>query len=676
MHRAAALLAVASLLSFLPAGSANHVQTDSGNPIVFRSQGGNEWWVQVQISGQGAGTVASMEAADYAGPWVGMAKHYDWGFGVWSASFHIEPTHPVKFRATWAGGAQQESCWFTHPQGVEQCTPPPGSGWTQRGVGSAPEGFYDLSVADADRDGRPELYGSGPSCVCRFVAATGEQTTVAGGGWGNLVAGDGDNDGKAELYANRWNQGTFTQELHRIAWTGSAWSDQVIATGWEISGPLTLGDVDHDGRRELYAASAPDNRTIVQQVAFEGGAWRSRTVASIVVDPFYSVSPSSVWVGDADRDGQAELVMTAAGKPGQFVLMADHTAAGWGMEEVAVDGPGGIVAGDVDRDGKGEIAVLDGGNVNLYVRTASGWAKTTVAALPSGDYGSGLFLADGDNDGAQELYVLATDFSGTWVYQVRGPAPWTTTLVGTGPAGDEMEDRVIVGDGDADGRNEVYAATFDLDSRIGHVTQFETAGQPPPPPPGFDATFTAVRGNEWWVQANVAASGGTLAKVDVRLNGGAWQPLAKQSWGGWAASPHVAQGTVVQMRATSTAGATDLSDCYQWIPPSGADAAKVACSGSPPPPPPGFDATFSGVQGNEWWVQANVAANQPLAGVDARVNCGPTWTPLAKQSWGGWAASFHVPSGAKVDFRARSTGGASDLSGGYVWPGATPAAAC
>ncbi|MFO1536057.1 MAG: hypothetical protein ABR586_10360, partial [Thermoplasmatota archaeon] len=96
MHRSA-LLIVASLMAFGPPVLANHVQTDSGNPIVFRSQGGNEWWVQAQISGEGAGGVVQMEAADEGGPWVTMAKHYDWGFGVWSASFHIEPGHNVRF---------------------------------------------------------------------------------------------------------------------------------------------------------------------------------------------------------------------------------------------------------------------------------------------------------------------------------------------------------------------------------------------------------------------------------------------------------------------------------------------------------------------------------------------------------------------------------------------------
>jgi hypothetical protein len=98
--------------------------------------------------------------------------------------------------------------------------------------------------------------------------------------------------------------------------------------------------------------------------------------------------------------------------------------------------------------------------------------------------------------------------------------------------------------------------------------------------------------------------------------------------------------------------------------------------GFPSPAQPAFDATFSGVQGNPWWVQANVAGNQPVLRVEARVNCGQTYVPLTKQTWGGWAKSFQVADGAKVTFRATSWDGATDASGGYVWPSASPTAGC
>lgn len=84
-------------------------------------------------------------------------------------------------------------------------------------------------------------------------------------------------------------------------------------------------------------------------------------------------------------------------------------------------------------------------------------------------------------------------------------------------------------------------------------------------------------------------------------------------------------------------------------------------SGSSP-----FDAQFSNVKGNNWWVQGDVKANQGIARVDARVN-GGSWVPLTKQSWGAWAKSFYVPSGARVELRATSTGGATDTSSPVYW---------
>lgn len=226
-----------------------------------------------------------------------------------------------------------------------------------------------------------------------------------------------------------------------------------------------------------------------------------------------------------------------------------------------------------------------------------------------------------------------------------------------------------------------WAASFHVEP--GHLVQFRArfadgasmlscefthpAGQErcgsPPPPGNFSASFTNVKGNEWWIQASVAATGGTLARVDARLDGGDWKPLADKGWG-WAASHHAPSGTVVQLRAISTTGAESLSGCYRWT-----AATPVACGDSPPPG--AFNATFSPKPGNEWWVEVGVKANEPLAGVDARV-AGGAWHALTLRSWGAWAGSFHVPDGAHVEFRARSMDGDVALSGRYVWPSASP----
>src|ERR1041385_1833215 len=196
--------------------------------------------------------------------------------------------------------------------------------------------------------------------------------------------------------------------------------------------------------------------------------------------------------------------------------------------------------------------------------------------------------------------------------------------------------------------------------------------------PAFDATFTGVRGNEWWVQANVASNGPAVSAVDVRLNGGAWQPMSKQTWAptAWAASYHLVQGTIVQMRATATGGATDLSSCRQWIPASGQDATIVPCPGTQPP---AFDATWTSVKGNEYWLEAVVHANAPVNMVLLMLDCDTAHDPadmVYRADWGKWVIGIHIPAGSVVTMTAYSGDGRTDTSSTYLWPQGTVARPC
>lgn len=82
----------------------------------------------------------------------------------------------------------------------------------------------------------------------------------------------------------------------------------------------------------------------------------------------------------------------------------------------------------------------------------------------------------------------------------------------------------------------------------------------------FSATFRNVRGNVWWVETDVSASGGTLAAVDARVDGGAWVALSKTSWGSWAKSMKAPAGSKVELRARAADGATSVSGPYAWPP--------------------------------------------------------------------------------------------------------------
>jgi hypothetical protein len=656
----------------LPA-SANHVQVEQGKVIVFDHRTGNEWWVEVVLSGQDAGSVVRVEAMDYRGPWVAMEKK---SWGAWAASFHIDPTHPVKFRAFWSGGAVVESCWFTHPQGVESCPVPP-TGWTARRMSDlgGSHGGDEIAVGDGDNDGREEVYIPANEAVhvVRWTSSGWTRSTFGQSSvptsYGPIAVGDANNDGRREVWAATY------QHAVMFEWTGSAWVERArVSVGSPAS--LTVGDVDDDGRRELYAAGY-DNQ--VHMVTMAGYTPTVRAIAPL------PEGASGLWIGDGDGNGDRELAVVTEYKGSGAIYLVDHTAGTGTVTRVEyVSGGRAIATGDGDRDGRSEIYtaatlyLADGPHEGILQSklTASGWVTTPIAEIPGID---DMTFGDADNDGRSEVYTTSAPVvEPSRVHQVAWTGTsWSLrflTTLANGGAG-----ALALGDADADGLREAYAMAFrDWSTCCNNVDVYWVANHaaPPPPPGTFDATFTGVRGNEWWVQANVAASGGTLARVDVRLDGGEWKPLAKQSWGGWAASYRIVQGTVVQLRATSTVGATDVSDCYRWIPPSGQDAAKVSCTD---PPPPTFDATFSQVKGNEWWVEAVVTANTPVHAVMVIVDCDTSRDPYDmsyRADWGKWTlGGVHIPSGSKVTLWAHGDGG-SEKSGGYIWPSATPTSGC
>lgn len=191
---------------------------------------------------------------------------------------------------------------------------------------------------------------------------------------------------------------------------------------------------------------------------------------------------------------------------------------------------------------------------------------------------------------------------------------------------------------------------------------------PSPAPSAGAATFSGSKGNEWWVQVKVAASGATVRAVEARDTGGAWTPLTWHSWGAWARSFHVEPGHLVEYRATLSDGRVAQSCAYTH--PAGVAQCGASPTPTSPPPSSSLAVTFSNARGNAWWVETDAKATSgTLAGVETRVN-GGGWTALGKTSWGSWAKSLHAPAGSNVEFRARGADGASSATHGPIaWRG-------
>ncbi|MEA3166284.1 MAG: hypothetical protein QOJ26_1156 [Thermoplasmata archaeon] len=610
--RPAAVLAALGFLLSALPAQANHDQEG----VTFDSIGGNEWWVDVQLGGHYA-FYGNPEVRDTDGGWVTM-DHPSWAApGRYTLSYHVEPGHQVKFRLSYRESVIV-SCWFTHPAGVENCDGSEVFAATFKPGGNADliqatvTGNQPLSYVTWSVDGTYAANG-----MTRQPGGTEKTSTWVNQGGPHVP------DGTLITFSagstDDWNSGVQSGCFRWPALTPVACPiHPYVSAGYPRSYD---GDVHHmEAYGYYWYSEAPNAPTLDHmEVRFDGGTFNAMT-------PVPTQDGSTPYYHRYDNAPDRSLTFT------QF--RAVDTAGGTACEDTGFIWP---------QDGNVPATV------NTFDQIIFTNDKGTTSYVQTNVYASKHIAA-----------VEAQVNGGPWVPMKQQPwCDWAATM--SAPTG-----------------TVVFRGYFD------DLTRWTSDSRSWNPQGGssFGAAFYQVGGSEWWQQVQVNSFGGALAGVQARVDGGAWKSLAAQSWGNqmWAGSSHAVQGSAVQFQALGPSGAKVLSACYRWIPPSGQQAQIVDCPTAPPPPPPppppGFDATFTGVKGNDWWVQASVSATGgTLAGVDARVNCAGAWHPLAKQSYG-WSASFNVPAGSKVDFRARSTAGGTDLSGGYVWPNATPTSAC
>ena len=254
-------------------------------------------------------------------------------------------------------------------------------------------------------------------------------------------------------------------------------------------------------------------------------------------------------------------------------------------------------------------------------------------------------------------------------YSLDGGPRTPMTFESNGPQGPEYESYWSASTNAREGGMVRFWATSTSGAEVASAycyRAYDSAGFPCQQQPPTDVVFDHKGGNEWWVEA--AVTGGALS-VEARDTNGQWTPLAKKSWGNWAASFRIEPGHQVQFRADKGNGQW-LESCWfthpQGVTPTGGSTCTGRLGSEPDPQPSGFDATFSNARGNEWWVEVDVKANEPLAKVEAKVNEG-AYVLLEKKSWGSYAKSMHAPAGSTVTFRATSTDGDVDIET-YGWP--------
>lgn len=534
-----------------------------------------------------------------------------------------------------------------------------------------------MTVGDPDGDGVDAVYTAAhgpevPVYEVRLVDGAWQETEITrvSEGVDVLHVGDGDGDGDDELYAGGGYKGD--DSLFQIEYADGAWSKTQIGAEHGSSSVFDIGtgDVDGDGRSELYHTSAdPDfdrdgSEYSLWRNAFDG-TWSQESVATFLAPDY----PRTSLVADGDNDGTDEVYVAVTGGHDLRIIQVEKTATGWSQDRVVVANGGGeprLAAGDPDQDGLTELASIEkrqGGFVQVFSEHAPGSGDTTTSPFTFDHTGSNEWWVQVRITGQEPGRVQAMDTDGPWKeLEKKDWGDWAASF--HLESGHDARFRAMV---DSTWHESCWFTHPGGQTPDGGETCSTSGEEPPPPPPpsgDFDATFRTSGGNEWWVEAYVDANE-DLAGVDARDDGGAWIALEQKSWGAWAKSFHVEDGSLVDFRATNTDGDVDISGQYRW--PSGEQVTGEPDDGQDPQPGPSTtDVAFGPKAGNEWWVETLVVSNGTVDRVEARADGGP-WNMLTLRDWGAWAGSFHVPMGSTVEFRATSDGGA-DVSDGFLWP--------
>ncbi len=160
--------------------------------------------------------------------------------------------------------------------------------------------------------------------------------------------------------------------------------------------------------------------------------------------------------------------MSAVSRSCFYVINPTASPAFWERQEIGkspTTSKGsmlGVTVGDGDNNGNVEVyAGCKDGGVYQFRWDGTKWDRQTIGtSAVSGGYMMSVAVSDGDNNDDLEVYAASND---GYVYQFRWDGTkWGRNIVGSSTAkssGDMLS--VAVGDGDNDGRLDVYAACKD-----------------------------------------------------------------------------------------------------------------------------------------------------------------------------------------------------------------------
>ncbi|MBC8151816.1 MAG: T9SS type A sorting domain-containing protein [Bacteroidetes bacterium] len=383
---------------------------------------------------------------------------------------------------------------------------------------------YGVAVSDFNGDGKPDvaaantnnstilvLLGSGNGNFSSFTRYNAGKSPAA------VAAGDFNSDGKPDLVAANQIDNTISILLN----TGTNGFSNPSSFGVGAAPrAVVVADFNADGRLDVATANFGNNTTSVL-LGNGNGTFSSAVTFGTAGGP-YQFEYSSIAVGDFNRDGRADLVMTNSSASLVTLLLG----RGNGTFDVSRFGVGNkplaVTVADFNLDNNPDLAIATAGNTNSNIALLLGNGNGSFGSLTSFSGGNGSILS-----------IVASDFNGDSkpdLATVNNSANTSTASVvlgnGTGGFGGPTSFNVGIfpgaiaaGDFNVDGKPDLVTANFS-DNAVSILLNCTTLSPPPPTPPATTGLTLATPTYDCTTgQLTLSTTGGNSTPIEYRIAG-------------------------------------------------------------------------------------------------------------------------------------------------------------
>lgn len=463
--------------------------------------------------------------------------------------------------------------------------------WARQDPQGNPLTYTRPVIVDADKDGRPEVYWgdwntighkppfdeaqawktTGPAHFYRYDAAgtlVWRQTLDTW--WSNkdLALADVDGDGVQEMLANGPNAAGHDGIWYLDVRSGAK-EAFVDVHPWQVQRAPVVADLWGTGTMQWVLAGAPMNRSAGGHaiLVFDTGAPFSAAwphlpdpvlgtpppPPSATFNATFTIKSPNQWWQEVFVKPETPRTITKVDVRIDGTFWRSMTLRTWGAWTSSYQTPAGTRVEFLATDSNAAVSLsapftwLDG--------TLTKGSVTPGDSPPPAPFTATYQVPPNVNEWWVEVKVTASDPVTSVEARVNNGAWTALTLQSWGnwaksffvQTGSSVQFRATSSTGAQN-----LSQTFTWLSSGGRSANFTATFQP------------CCTENNWWVEVKVTSTH-PITKVEASVNSGPWTALSKTTWGTWAKSFFVADGSSVRFRATNDAGDTVISGTYTWV---------------------------------------------------------------------------------------------------------------